>query len=397
MDVSLACFVCIQTIQSLSFADCPQCGYGQCLCLSSGEQCGAMHTRQNVYLCGQLSDFFNATTVGALVVSQNHSSYRHFLEFINNIANQCVDIRFFANHCCQLLCQGFCNLLGQRLNLCISVLLQLRKNGILHSCVCDKAGYQLICVFGNYIFCVGRFFLTLFCCDFLNEFHNLQVGIKCQMNCLHHQCIGNFVRACFNHHNLIFLGGNGQVQSGCFSLRRCGVYHQCAVTVADIHRGYGICKGNIRNIQRKRSTNHCQHLRCAVLIYGHNVCNDSNVISVILGEQRTQRSVDTSCCQNRLFGGSALSFDKAAGNFTNGIQSFFVINAQREEINPFSGLIGCSCSYQNGCIAVTHQACAVCLLCHSADFSCQCSACQFHGIASKHNHSPFLECRFFAP
>ena len=217
------------------------------------------------------------------------------------------------------------------------------------------------------------------------------------MNSLHHQCIGNFVRACFNHHNLIFLGGNGQVQSGCFSLCRSGVYHQCAVTVADIDGGYGICKGNIGNIQCKGCTNHCQHLRCAVLIYGHNGCNDSNVISVILREQRTQRSVDTSCCQNRLFGGSALSFDKAAGNFTNGIQSFFVINAQREEINPFSGLIGCSCSYQNGCIAVTHQACAVCLLCHSADFSCQCSACQFHGIASKHNHSPFLECRFFAP
>ena len=354
MDVSLACFVCIQTIQSLSFADCPQCGYGQCLCLSSGEQRGAMHTRQNVYLCGQLSDFFNATTVGTLVVSQNHSSYRHFLEFINNIANQCVNIRFFANHCCQLFCQGFCNLLGQRLNLCISVLLQLRKNGILHSCVCDKACYQLICILRNYIFCVGCFFLALFCCNFLNKFYNLQVGIKCQMNCLHHQCIGDFIRTCLNHHNLILLGGNGQVQSCSFSLRCCGVYHQCAVTIADIHRRHGICKGNIGNIQCQRSTDHCQHLGCAVLIYGHNGCNDSNVISVILGEQRTQRSVDTSCCQNRLFGGSALSFDKAAGNFTNGIQSFFVINAQREEINPFSGLIGCSCSYQNGCIAVTH-------------------------------------------
>ena len=397
VDVSLACFVCIQTIQSLTFRDCTQCCYCQCLCLTSGEQCGTVNARQYINFCRQFSDFFDTTAVRTFVVSQDHSSNCHLLEFIDDISDQLRDVFFFTHHFCQLFCQGFCYFFCNSFDLRVSVLFQFSKYSVFHSGICDETCYQIVSIFRDYIFCVRSFFLTFFCCDFFDPFCNFQVCIECQMDRFHHQCIRDFVCASFDHHNLIFFGRYCQVQSCCFSLCCCRVYHQLTVTVTDVYGRNGICEGDIRDVQSQGSTNHSQHFGSAVLIYGHYCCNDRYVISVIFREQRTQRSIDTSCCQNSFFGRSAFSFDETAGDLTNGVQSFFVIDAQREEIDTVSGFIGCCCSYQNSCIAVTHQSCAVCLFCYSADFSCQCSASQFHGIASKHIHSPFLECRFSAP
>ena len=349
-----------------------------------------MHARQYVYFCAQRSDFFDTTTVGTFVFSQNHSSNSHFFEFVDDFVYQSSNVCIFFGNFCQSFCQLFQNFFCDDFDLCVTILFQFCKNSFFHSCVCDIFCYQFVSIFGNHMFCVRSFFLTFFCCDFLNEFDYFQVGVECQMNSFHHQCVRDFVCACFDHHNFIFFGRYSQSQSCFFSLFCCGVHHQFAVHITDAYGRNGICERNIGNVQRQRCADHGYYFRRAVLIYGHYCCNDSYVVSVILREQRTQRSVDTSCCQDCFFGRSAFSFDETAGDFTYGIQSFFVINAQREEVNAISGLFGCSCSNQYSGIAVTQQYSAVSLFCYSADFSCQCSACQFHGIGSKHVHSPFL-------
>ena len=167
------------------------------------------------------------------------------------------------------------------------------------------------------MFCVRSFFLTFFCCDFLNEFHYFQVGVECQMDGFHHQCVRDFVCACFDHHNFIFFGRYSQCQSCFFSLFCCGVYHQFAIHITDAYGRNGICERNIGNVQRQRCADHRYYFRRAVLIYGHYCCNDSYVVSVILREQRTHGAVDDTGSKNCVLRRLSLSLCKASRDLSD--------------------------------------------------------------------------------
>ena len=72
MHISLAYFVLIQAIDLLLLGQRSQSTYITDLCLSTGEHSGTMYTGDDIYLCCQRTDLGDRTTIGTLVVLQDH-------------------------------------------------------------------------------------------------------------------------------------------------------------------------------------------------------------------------------------------------------------------------------------------------------------------------------------
>ena len=122
----------------------------------------------------------------------------------------------------------------------------------------------------------------------------------------------------------------------------------------------------------------CDHSHDLGGIVGVN-CKDGhyngNVVSHILGEKRTDRTVDHTGSEYSLFGGLALSLHKGAGNSSYGIKSLLIVNGEGEEVNALSWLnAGCNICHYYG-LAVFYPTGAVGKLAGLACFNGQLSAC----------------------
>ena len=72
MHISLAYFVLIQAIDLLLLGQRCQSTYVTDLGLSTGEHSGTMYTGDDVYFCCQRTDLCDCTSIGTLVIFQDH-------------------------------------------------------------------------------------------------------------------------------------------------------------------------------------------------------------------------------------------------------------------------------------------------------------------------------------
>ena len=214
--------------------------------------------------------------------------------------------------------------------------------------------------------------------DLVDECNDLLVSFVAKEDSFDHLILGNFISTGLDHNNLLCGGCNSQIQIAYLSLCRSRIDHQLTIYQTYRNSTYRAGEGNIRDGYGDGGTNHCQNLRSAVLIYTKYSIHDGTIVTIILREQRSHGTIDTTSSQNRILAGTALSLQKASGNFTYGIHFFFIINAQREEIDTFSGLVRCSCGRQQGSLTIRQPYSTVGLLCHFADLSTQFAAGQLH-------------------
>ena len=202
-------------------------------------------------------------------------------------------------------------------------------------------------------------------------------------NSIIHNLVGNAVCACFNHSDTAVGGGNCCCHIGNLSLGGCGVDNELAVNIAHRASADRAVPGNIGNGKCNRSTYHSGNLRLTVGVNGHNGTYNGNVVSHILGEKRSDRSVDNAACKDSLLGGSALSFEEAAGNFSYRVELLLKIYREREKVDALTGLSGtCYCNVNN-CLAVANKAGAVCKLSGLTCFDDKGSACEFRFESSE--------------
>ena len=121
-------------------------------------------------------------------------------------------------------------------------------------------------------------------------------------------------------------------------------------------------------------TDHSGDLGHAVGIDGHDGGDDGDVVAHILGEQRTDGTVDDAAGQDRLLGGSALSSQIAAGDPAHGVELLFIIHREGEEVDAVPRLSRCGSRNVHYGLAVTNQTRAVGELGHLAGLDNQRSA-----------------------
>ena len=114
----------------------------------------------------------------------------------------------------------------------------------------------------------------------------------------------------------------------------------------------------------------------AVMVNGENEKGDSNVVSEVLGEERTDRSVDNAGGKDSLLAGTAFSLEVGTGDAAYGVESFLEVDGKGKEVDTVTGTLGCSSASENCCIAVTNEHGTVSKTCHFTGLYCERTACK---------------------
>jgi len=161
----------------------------------------------------------------------------------------------------------------------------------------------------------------------------------CHVDGFDHFSFRDFIGSGFDHDDLFTGGRHCQVQIAVLPLLLGRIENEFSVNQAYLCHCAGSGKRNVGNAGCDSGTKHSHQLGAAGRIYGKHQVIQGYIISVILREQRAHGTVDNTARQNGVLAGLSLSFIEASGNLSYGIQLFFIFNAQREEINSFSGLL----------------------------------------------------------
>ena len=309
------------------------------------------------------------------MILQNHLAHGLLLVLVHCIRNELNP----------LLVLGKCRLaaLGQLIDRGIPALLVIVENSDFHLFLRNDLANRTEELLRNRRRFVAVLLFADFCANFCKEFDELLIYLVRLENRINHDLFRNFLRARFNHDYFFCRARDRKLKIGNFLFRVGRIDDKLAVNQTDLRHRTGTVKRNIRDGDRECGAEHGRELGRAIRIYAHHKILERHIVPVILRKQRTHRAVNDAVCQNRIFGGLALTLHEAAGNLADGILTLIVFDGKRKEVDALSRLFRSGCRGEHNGIAVVHQHSAVRLCAHSSDFCRQGSAGKFHAIALK--------------
>ena len=192
---------------------------------------------------------------------------------------------------------------------------------------------------------------------------------------LKHCIIVNFVCAGLDHYDLLGCTCNCKVQIIVCSLLKSRIKDDLTVNKTNADAADRTVPGNIGDSDSNGSCDHAYDLGGIVGVNGKDCHNNGNVVAHILGEERSDRTVNHTGSKDSLFGRLALTLCKGARNSSHCIELFLIINGKREEVNTLSGLDACRNVCHYDCITVVYPAGTVGKLTGLACFNCKLAAC----------------------
>ena len=366
MHISLGCFKLIKSVNSLSLRKRSQSCHCADLSLSTCKHGRSMYSRDDINFCSQRTNLRDLTSIRTFVIFKDHLTNSLLLILIYGFAKNSQP--FFI--ICKCILKSCCDLT----DIFFSCLLVICKNSFFHF---FRRHDLLNCFKQFFRNCTGSiqmFFFTTFSYDLVDKTDDLLVYIMCLIDCFNHSIFRNFICTGFDHDNFFSCGSNCQLKIRKFFLSQRRVDNEFTVDQTYLCSCTRSVKRNIRNAGCNRGTKHSRNLRIAFRIYRHNHVDQSYIISVILREQRTHRTVNNTGSQDCMLTCLSFSLVESSRDFAYGIHFFFVFNAQGEEIDSFSWLFGCCCCGKYSCVTIMHQGCTICLLCNTTNIYSQCSA-----------------------
>ena len=150
----------------------------------------------------------------------------------------------------------------------------------------------------------------------------------------------DYLRAALEHHDRVRLGRDYHRDVALLELLGGRIGDQLAVDAAHPHRRHRPGVRDVGDFQRGRSGNQREHVGVVVAVGGKHRDDDLGFLVVALGEQRAHRAVDEPGGQDFLFRGTALAFEKTAGDFAGGESALLVIHRERQEVDIGAGVVG---------------------------------------------------------
>ena len=294
-----------------------------------------MGSREKIDFRGKRTDLFDSSAVRSLVILEDHLADRLLLILIYRIVDQRQPVfmvsELLGKHILDLRDIGF------------SCLLVVGENSLFHLLRRYKANHLFVEFFRNHIVLVITLLLAALFYDLIDEFDNLAVHLMCLVDRLDHLVLRHFIGTGFDHDDLLTGGSNRQHKVGYGLLLIGRIDDELTVNHADLSHGARTCKRNIGNAGCNGRAEHGCQLRAGILVNAQNEIVQCDIISVILREKRTHRTVNDTCGENRILAGLALSLVKASRDLSYGIHLLFKINAEREEVDALSRFIRGSC------------------------------------------------------
>ena len=327
-----------------------------------------MCSRQQTGLGPERTNLRQLSVVRTNSVIQNHRTNVLFLNVVQNFRN--ILFSFRENFCEMLF--GF---LLNRVHVGHAFLLLNSLDSGDHL-LGGKFTNGCIDFFRSLEYLVFHLFFAHFGNDFLDEFAQLLDFLVTEHDGVQHFHFRNFVCAGLYHHDRFLCTGNGQIDIGSHSLLVGRVNDQFAVYSADYNSGGRTIPRNIRCCQCNGRAQHCSDFRRAIVIHTPCTCHNHYVVPEALREQRSQRTVNQTGCENCLLARLPLSLDISSRNLSDTIHLLFVITAQREEIDVLSRFLRCSCCAVHYGLTVTNRYLSICLLAYLSDLELQQSSAQ---------------------
>ena len=308
MHVSLAYFMLIQSIQLLLLRQRSQRTYVTDLSLSTGEHSGTMYSRDNIYFSCQRTNLGDLTSIRTFVIFQDHLADSLLLILIYSFTKNSKPLL--------ILCKSLFQLLSQDTDILLTGLLVIGKYSLLHLFLRNDLFDGCKQLFRNCTAGVSMFLFANLCYDLIDKFDDGLVYFMSFVNSLNHFCFRNLICSGLNHDHFLTGRSNGQVQITFLPLLLGRVDDKLTINHAHLSHGTGSCKGNVRNAGCDCSTKHGNKLRTAGRIYAHNHIVQGNVISVILREQRTHRTVNHTGSQDGILRCFSLSLIESSRDFS---------------------------------------------------------------------------------
>ena len=105
------------------------------------------------------------------------------------------------------------------------------------------------------------------------------------------------------------------------------------------------------------------------MVYGKHEKGEDNVVSQILREERTDRSVDNTGGKDSFFARSAFSLEVRAGDSSDSVESFLKVYRKGEKVNAVARSFGSRGTAEYSGIAVSYKNRTVCETCHFSRFN----------------------------
>ena len=158
-----------------------------------------------------------------------------------------------------------------------------------------------------------------------------------------------------------------------------GLIDQLAVEQSHAHARHRIVERNLRDIQRRGSRGHRDHIRIVLAVGGKHHGDDLRFGGPAFGKQRPQRPVRQPRHQNFALRGAPFALEKSARNFSGGIGVFAVVHREGQKIF-FAGVVVHAGRGQHDRVAVARHNGAVRLPGHLAGFKAQLPSADFQTL-----------------
>ena len=347
MHITFGLFV-VDTVEELGIRKHTEGSNGKNLGLTSAEQTGAVNSGKQSHFRMEGTNLFKASAVDTFMLVYEHFSDNVFLSLVYCLRNESGAVGIFLG-------KVIVDILGNDGHAGITLVLVIVAKGGTYGILAVRLDIFIHFV-RNSCAGIGKLRLAHLGLDHLNELDDLFDSLMSKYDTLQHNVFGDLVGTGFDHNDLLFGSGNGNGHLILFFLSLGGVDHIFTVNIAQAYTADGSVPGDVRNGYCNGSTDHTGDLRGTVGVNGHNTKTDNNIVSHILGEQRTDGSVYNTGGKDRLFGRSSLSLQKTSGDLSHGIQFFLKVNGKGEEINAVTGLFGGGSSGKNRGLAVSYHA-----------------------------------------
>ena len=213
-----------------------------------------------------------------------------------------------------------------------------------------------------------------------------------------HIVVGNLAGACLNHDDFLFGSGDREFKRADLALLIIRIENGLAVHKTDERTADRSVPRDIRNRQRDGSADHRRNFRRTVGVDGHDRQRQRDIVAQILREERTNRTVDDTACQNSLFRRLAFTAEESARYFAYGIHFFIIIDGEGKEIDTVARLRGSGSARENDGFPITDHTGAVGESCDLAGFHLERPAGVFkleYFVILEHFLSPFCYSIYF--
>ncbi len=187
-------------------------------------------------------------------------------------------------------------------------------------------------------------------------------------NGIQHILFTDDVSTAFDHDHRIPAAGNHDIYVAFCQFFRRRIAQESSIHPANFDTGNGAEKRDVRNLERRRCTDHSEDAWIVVPVGRDHRSHYLGVIKEILREKGPDRPVYQTACQGFAFGRAAFPFEESTGYLAACVSLFLIIDGERKKILPFLGGFCSHSSNQHHGIAASDDYCSTCLLRHPTCF-----------------------------